>query len=348
MVPESKMKLRRLAVVSVGFLAAGLLLSAQPHHEVFSLLTEVDADIDRWHRLSRDSGDSERRDLKLGLGRRLDRFSNLFERGSRSLPTTPAGAGYKRSEVDKSIRTLDRAALVDPDDHELASSVASAYMAVARIQGHPSYPNLGYTRGSAATYAKATRILARVQRLAPEYARGRSLISQARSSVYAYSGYPWFRPEVFVLLDLGAQREPGTPPRGEPRGHDQPAASSAVGSLGELVDEILRAEGERILAAFGDEDHSAAGAGVREIRVRQWTVERKAEQIWLAAEDLHGRLSAEGGLRKEAVLYLARLEIFIAEAQAALDVPDAGRAKRNLVRAEFEISRLGKIVGVSP
>ena len=72
----------------------------------------------------------------------------------------------------------------------------------------------------------------------------------------------------------------------------------------------------------------------------------KAEQVWLAAEDLHERLSAEGGLRKEAVLYLARLQLFIEEAAAALDAPDADRTKRNLVRAEFEISRLGKIVGL--
>ena len=87
---------------------------------------------------------------------------------------------------------------------------------------------------------------------------------------------------------------------------------------------------------------------MQDMQIRYHTVERKAGQIWMAAEDLHERISAEGGLRKEAVLYLARLQIFIEEAGAALDVPDAGRAKRNLVRAEFEISRLGKIVGVSP
>ena len=342
------MKLCRVAVVSVGFLATGLLHAAEPHHEVFSLLTEVDGDIDRWHRLSRDSDNSEKRDLKLGLGRRLDRFSILFERGSHALLTTPAGAEHNRSELHRTLRTLDGAALVDPDDYELASAVAAAYVAVARVQGHPSYPNLGYTRESATTYAKATRILARVQRLAPEYARGRSLISQARSSVYAYSGYPWFRPEIFVLLDLDVQREPGTPLRGEPRYHDQPAATSAVGNLGELVEEILRAEGAQILAAFNDEANSDAGVDVQDLQMRRRTVERKAEQIWIAAEDLHGRLSAEGGLRKEAVLYLARLQIFIEGAAAALDVPDAGRAKRNLVRAEFEISRLGKIVGASP
>ena len=342
------MNLCRLAWVSVGFLAAGLLPAAEPHHEVFSLLREVDGDIDRWHRLSRDSDSAEGRDLKLGLGRRLDRFSILFERGSSSLLTTPAGAGYNRSELHRSLGTLDRAALVDPDDYELASSVAAAYIAVARVQGHPSHPNLGYTRESAATYAKATRILARVQRLAPEYARGKGLISQARSSVYAYSRYPWFRPEVFVLLDLGAQREPGMPPRGERRDYDQPAATKAVGTLGELVDEILRAEGEEILAAFSDEADSEAGVDVQDMQMRYHNVERKAGRIWMAAEDLHERISAEGGLRKEAVLYLARLQIFIEEAGAALDVPDAGRANRNLVRAEFEISRLGKIVGVSP
>ena len=152
------------------------------------------------------------------------------------------------------------------------------------------------------------------------------MISQARSSVGAYSGYPWFRPEVFVLVDLGPQRKPGTPPRGKPRGHDQPAATSAVGSLGELVDEILRAETEQILAAFGDEAASDAGADAQDMRTRQRTVERKAEQIWMAAEDLHERLSTEGGLRKEAILFLARLQIFIEEAAAALDVPDAGSA----------------------
>ena len=342
------MKLCRLTVVSVGFLAAGSLLWAQPQHEVFSLLTEADGDIDRWHSLSPDSGNSERRDLKLGLGRRLDRFSILFDRGSGSLLSAPAGAGHNRLEVDRSLRTLDRAALVDPDDYELASSVASAYMSVARAQGHPSHPNLGYTRESAATYAKATRILARVHRLAPDYSRGRSLISQARSSVGAYSGYPWFRPEVFVLLDLGAQRVPGVPPRGEPRGHDQPAANSAVGSLGELVDEILIREAEQILAAFGDEADPGTSVELQDVRMQQQAVERKAGQIWLAAEDLHERLSTEGGLRKEAILYLARLQLFTEEAAAALDMPDLGRAKRNLVRAEFEIDRLGKIVGVRP
>jgi len=343
------MKLSRFAVVSLGFLAAGLLLSAQPQQDVFSLLTEVDGDIDRWHRLPRDSDGSEERDLKLGLRRRLDRFSILFERGFGTLPATHAGAGRNRSEVDTSLRTLDRAALLDPDDYELASSVASAYMSVARAQGHPSHPNLGYTRESAATYAKATHILARVQRLAPDYARGRSLISQARSSVGAYRGYSWFRPEVFVLLDLSAQREPGTPLRGERRGRGQPAATSAAGSLGELVDEILRAETEQILAAFGEDAASGADANVRDLRARQQAVQRKAEQIWVAAEDLHERLSAQGGLRKEAVQYLARLQLFIEEAAAAaMDVPDARRAMRNLVRAEFEIDRLGKIVGVGP
>ncbi len=176
------MKLCRLAIVSAGFLAAALLLSAQPHREVFSLLTEADGDIDRWQHLSHESGNSERRDLKLGLGRRLDRFSILLDRSSGSLLTAPAGAGHKRSEVDRSLRTLDRAALVDPDDYELASSVASAYMSVARAQGHPSHPNLGYTRESAATYAKATRILARVQRLAPEI-RARQKLDFASSKI---------------------------------------------------------------------------------------------------------------------------------------------------------------------
>ena len=36
------------------------------------------------------------------------------------------------------------------------------------------------------------------------------------------------------------------------------------------------------------------------------------------------------------------------EATAALEASDAGRAKANLTRAEYEITRLGKIVGVWP
>ena len=101
------------------------------------------------------------------------------------------------------------------------------------------------------------------------------MISQARRSVHAYSGYSWFRPEVFVLLDLGAQREPGTPPR-VGRGRGQPAAISTVGSLAELVDEILRAEAEQILAAFGHEANSEASAVAQDMRARQRTVERES------------------------------------------------------------------------
>ena len=74
----------------------------------------------------------------------------------------------------------------------------------------------------------------------------------------------------------------------------------------------------------------------------------RCEEIWAVAEELHDSLAEEGGLRSEAIRYLARLQIFLEEATAALEASDAGRAKTNLVRAEYEIDRLGKIVGVRP
>ena len=342
------MKQLPFTVVLLGLLAWGVVLAAPVDSEIDVLLTEVDEDVNRWNSFPRDASDIERRDLKLAMGRRLDRFSSLFGTGFGPIGTAPALGGRHRSTIDRAIRTLDRAALVEPDDYEVASSVAAAYIAIAHVQGHPSHPNLGFTQESAATYAKATRILGRVQRQAPDYGRGRSLISQARTSVYAYSRYPWFRPEAFLLLNLG-RKEPGVPLRSEPNSYGgQVAATPRAGPLGQLVEEIVQAEGQQILSAFGDQTASSEGVDLQNVRIRYATLQRKAEEIWAAAEELHDSLAAEGGLRSEAIRYLARLQIFLEEATAALEASDAGRAKTNLVRAEYEIDRLGKIVGVRP
>jgi len=293
--------------------------------------------------------------LKEGMGQRLDRFSTVFDTGLSPLVVADRGAspaaGLNRLLIRRSIGTLDHAASVDPDDYELASSIAAAYIAVARIQGHPSHPNLGQTRESAATYAKATRILARVRRQAPGYGRGRSLASQARTSVYAYSRYPWYQPEVFVLLDLGGGREPGTALRNEPVAKDNYGGftgSDAGGELGELVQEVVRNQGKQILAGFGDPSEDDSEIDIEQVRRRHAGTEKKAQRVWDAAEQLHGDLAAQGGLRTEVIGCLARLQIFLQESTAGLEDSDASGARSNLVRAEYEIGRLGKALGVTP
>lgn len=349
---ELQKKCSRLAVIALALAAgASALSAADPNAEAVSLLTDLDDDINRWHGLRGGSVQPERDGLKAGMGRRLDRFSTVFDTGLGPLGVTPA-AGPNRLFIRRSIGTLDRAAAIDPDDHELASSVAAAYIAVAQVQGHPSHRNLGQTRESAATYAKATRILARVRRQAPDYARGRSLASQARTSVYAYSRYPWFEPEVFVLLDLGGGREPGAPLRGNEgaaaNNYGNAIGSGVAGDLGNLVQEVVRTKSGEILAAFGDPPDPASDVDLGEVRSRHARVEQKAQRVWDAAEELHGSLAEQGGLRTDVIGYLARLQIFLQEAMAGLEDSDGGRAQRNLVRAEYEIGRLGKAIGVSP
>ncbi len=346
------MKLLRFAV-AIG-LACVFALSAAPPDEYTdadTLLTEIDDDIDNWKTLGRAADDTERKDLKLEMGDRLDRFSNAIGEELAPIDGGPSVGDFQRPLIYRAIRTLDEAASVDPADPELGSSVAAAYIAVAEVQGHPSYPNLGYIQESALTYAKATRILARIRRQAPQHGRSRMLASQARTSIYAYSGYPWYEPEVFMLIDLG-DKEPGAPIYED--GTSEINYGGAVketrqsGELGQLVEQVVQAEGQEILAAFADQPASGAGIDLQAVRTRHGSIERKAEKIWTSAEELHDSLASEGGLRKEAVRYLARLQIFMEEATAALEASDAGRAKANLVRAEYEIARLGKIVGVRP
>jgi hypothetical protein len=349
---ELQKKRSRLAAIALALaVGASVLTAADPNAEVVSLLTDLDDDINRWHGLPGGSVQPERDELKEGMGRRLDRFSTVFDSGLGPLATATPVAGPNRLLIRRSIGTLDRAAAIDPDDHELGSSIAAAYIAVAQVQGHPSHRNLGQTRESAATYAKATRILARVRRQAPEYARGRSLASRARTSVYAYSRYPWFEPEVFVLLDLGGGREPGTPLRGESgaaNNYGDAIGSGVAGDLGNLVQEVVRTKGEQILAGFGDSPGAASDVDLREVESRHARVEQKAQRVWDAADELHGNLVDQGGLRADVIGYLARLQIFLQEATAALEDSDGGRAQRNLVRAEYEIGRLGKAIGVTP
>lgn len=345
------MKLLRLAV-AIG-LACAFSLSATPPDEdadADTLLTEIDDDIDQWNGLGR-GDDTERQDLKLQMGDRLDRFSTTFGEELAPIDVGSSVGAFQRPLIYRAIRTLDEAASVDPDDPELGSSVAAAYIAVAEVQGHPSFPNLGFTQESAVTYAKATRILARIRRQAPHHGRSRMLASQARTSIYAYSGYPWYEPEVFMLIDLG-DKEPGAPiyedRASETNYGGAIAQTRQSGDLGQLVEQVVRAEGEEILAAVADQPASSAGIDLQAVRSRHGSAQRKAEKIWASAEELHDSLASEGGLRKEAVRYLARLQIFMEEATAALEASDAGRAKANLVRAEYEITRLGKIVGIRP
>lgn len=344
------MKLLRLTVV-VGLAISGLLLASPVDGDADQLLTDVDDDISRWNSLGRNGGDAERQDVKQEMGGRLNQFSNTFGRGFGSMGAARAMGGPHRSLVYRAIRTLDQAALVDPDDYDLASSVAAAYIAVAQVQGHPSHPNMGLAQESAGTYAKATRILARIQRQEPNHGRSRQLMSQARTSVYAYSRYPWYQPEVFMLMNLG-DKEPGAPLREDPK-HDANYGGAVkrtprAGALGQLVEEVVQAEGEEILGAFGATPPSSAGIDLQDLQRRHATDQGKTEEIWTSAEDLHNNLASEGGLRSEAIRYLARLQIFMEEATAALEASDAGRAKANLTRAEYEISRLGKLVGVRP
>lgn len=344
------MKLLRLTVV-VGLAVASLISAAQFDGDADALLTDVEHDISRWNDLGRGAGGTERQDLKQEMGDRLNRFSNTFGRGFGSMGAAPAMGGPHRSLVYRAIRTLDQAALVDPDDYDLASSIAAAYIAVAQVQGHPSHPNMGFTQESAGTYAKATRILARIQRQQPNHGRSRQLMSQARTSVYAYSRYPWYQPEVFMLMNLG-DKEPGAPLREDPKNDANYGGAvkrpPRTGALGQLVEEVVQAEGEEILGAFGATPPSSAGIDLQDVHSRHTTVQGRAEEIWTSAEELHDSLASEGGLRAEAIRYLARLQVFMEEATAALEASDAGRAKANLTRAEYEITRLGKIVGVRP
>jgi len=345
------MKLLQLAV-AIGLVFAVSLSATPPADDVDAdaLLNEIDDDIDDWKTLGRAADDTERQDLKLEMGDRLDRFSYTLGEELEPFDGRSSIETFQRPLVDRAIRTLDEAALVDRDDPELGSSVAAAYIAVAEVQGHPSYPNMGYTQESAATYAKATRILARIRRTTPHHSRSRLLASQARSSIYAYSEYPWYEPEVFMLIDLG-DKEPGAPIY-EDRGSEinyggAVAQMRQPGELGQLVEQLVRAEGEEILAAVADQPTST-DADLQAVRARHGSVERKTAEIWTSAEELHDNLASKGGLRSEAIRYLARLQIFIEEATAALEASDAGRVKANLTRAEYEISRLGKLVGVRP
>ena len=298
------MKLLRLAV-AIGIACAFSLSAAPPDEDADAdtLLTELDDDIDHWQSLGRTGDDTERQDLKLQMGDRLDRFSNTFPEELAPIDGESSVGAFQRPLIYRAIRTLDDAALVDPDDPELGSSVAAAYIAVAEVQGHPSFPNLGYTQESALTYAKATRILARIRRQAPQHGRSRILASQARTSIYAYSGYPWYEPEVFMLIDLG-DKEPGAPIYEDPRSENNYGGAVGperqAGDLGQLVEQVVRTEGQEILAAFADQPVSSMGVGLEAVRARHGNVERKAEKIWTSAEELHdslcvGRWFAERG-----------------------------------------------------
>ena len=101
----------------------------------------------------------------------LFEFSPLIEKLPGSIPA-------RELLVKRAREYLDSLSRESGDDPELQRELASAYMKVGDVQGHPYNPNLGDIQGALDSYAKALAIRQRLWERAPDNAQAQSELAE--------------------------------------------------------------------------------------------------------------------------------------------------------------------------